>query len=114
MPTYDYECQACGHGWELFQSMKDSPVKSCPECKKRKAERLMGLGAGLIFKGSGFYETDYKQAGRKKETESSEAKSESKPEGASSSKSESKPKESAEKKKPSPDSGASGSKKADS
>lgn len=63
MPTYDYECQACGHAWELFQSMKDDPVKSCPKCKKRKAKRLMGLGAGLIFKGSGFYETDYKRAG---------------------------------------------------
>ena len=63
MPTYDYECQACGHAWELFQSMKDDPIKSCPKCKKRKAKRLMGLGAGLIFKGSGFYETDYKRAG---------------------------------------------------
>ena len=63
MPTYDYECQAGGHAWELFQSMKDDPVKSCPKCKKRKAKRLMGLGAGLIFKGSGFYETDYKRAG---------------------------------------------------
>ena len=82
----------------------------CPACRKRQVKRKIGMGAGLIFKGSGFYETDYKQAGRKKETESSEAKSESKPEGASSSQ----PKESAEKKKPSPDSGASGSKKADS
>ena len=60
MPTYDYQCQACGHEWELFQSMNDSPVKSCPKCKKRKAKRLLGLGAGLIFKGTGFYETDYK------------------------------------------------------
>ena len=75
MPTYDYECQACGHGWELFQSMKDSPVKSCPECKKRKAERLMGLGAGLIFKGSGFYETDYKRAGSNKKDGEGESSS---------------------------------------
>ena len=60
MPTYDYQCQACGHTWELFQSMNDSPVKSCPKCKKRKAKRLLGVGAGLIFKGTGFYETDYK------------------------------------------------------
>ena len=61
MPTYDYQCGACKHEWELFQSMNDSPVKSCPKCKKRKAKRLLGLGAGLIFKGTGFYETDYKQ-----------------------------------------------------
>lgn len=61
MPTYDYQCQACGHEWELFQSMNDSPVKSCPQCNKRKAKRLLGIGAGLIFKGTGFYETDYKK-----------------------------------------------------
>jgi putative FmdB family regulatory protein len=69
MPTYDYQCQACGHSWELFQSMNDNPVKSCPKCKKRKAKRLLGVGAGLIFKGTGFYETDYKNksGGEKKE-----------------------------------------------
>ena len=69
MPTYDYQCQACGHSWELFQSMNDNPVKSCPKCKKRKAKRLLGVGAGLIFKGTGFYETDYinKSGGEKKE-----------------------------------------------
>lgn len=69
MPTYDYQCQACGHSWELFQSMNDDPVKSCPKCKKRKAKRLLGVGAGLIFKGTGFYETDYKNksGGEKKE-----------------------------------------------
>jgi putative FmdB family regulatory protein len=69
MPTYDYQCQACGHSWELFQSMNDDPEKSCPKCKKRKAKRLLGVGAGLIFKGTGFYETDYKNksGGEKKE-----------------------------------------------
>ena len=61
MPTYDYVCEACGHEWELFQSMSDAPDKTCPECRKRKARRRIGLGAGLIFKGSGFYETDYKR-----------------------------------------------------
>ena len=61
MPTYDYQCQACGHEWEMFQSMKDAPIKSCPTCSKRQAKRLLGIGAGLIFKGTGFYETDYKK-----------------------------------------------------
>jgi predicted nucleic acid-binding Zn ribbon protein len=58
--------------------MKDSPVKSCPKCKKRKAKRLMGIGSGLIFKGSGFYETDYKRAGsQKKESEGESSSSDS-------------------------------------
>lgn len=60
MPTYDYECSACNHKWELFQSIKAEPEKKCPACKKKKARRLIGAGAGLIFKGSGFYLTDYR------------------------------------------------------
>lgn len=60
MPTYDYNCTKCGHEWEAFQSMKDEPLKTCPECGKRSAKRMVGGGAGLIFKGSGFYITDYK------------------------------------------------------
>ena len=60
MPTYDYECGACNHKWELFQSIKAEPEKKCPACKKKKARRLIGAGAGLIFKGSGFYLTDYR------------------------------------------------------
>ena len=75
MPTYDYQCQSCGYEWELFQSMNDAPVKSCPKCKKRKAKRLMGLGAGLIFKGTGFYETDYKRAGSPKKESGGESSS---------------------------------------
>ena len=76
MPTYDYQCQDCGYEWELVQSMNDSPVKTCPSCKKRKAKRLLGLGAGLIFKGSGFYETDYKnKSGGEKSEGTSESKS---------------------------------------
>jgi len=73
MPTYDYQCGACHHEWEMFQSMNDAPDKTCPKCKKRKAKRLLGLGAGLIFKGSGFYETDYKKksGGEPKESSSS-------------------------------------------
>lgn len=61
MPTYDYTCDACGHGWEEFQSMSAKPLQVCPECGKKKARRLIGAGAGLIFKGSGFYVTDYRK-----------------------------------------------------
>jgi|SRR5687767_1481265 len=60
MPTYDYKCDACGHTFELFQSIKADPVKRCPACGKNKVKRLIGTGAGLIFKGSGFYITDYR------------------------------------------------------
>ena len=60
MPTYDYECAKCGHKFEVFQKMTDKPVRSCPECGG-KAEKLIGTGSGIIFKGSGFYETDYKK-----------------------------------------------------
>ena len=60
MPTYDYRCDACEHQWELFQSIKAEPEKKCPACKKKKARRLIGAGAGLIFKGTGFYLTDYR------------------------------------------------------
>jgi putative FmdB family regulatory protein len=54
MPTYDYECDACGHQWELFQRIVEDAVKKCPECKKKKARRLFGTGAAIMFKGSGF------------------------------------------------------------
>jgi putative FmdB family regulatory protein len=60
MPTYDYECQACRHRFELFQSMTAKVLRKCPECGKNKLERLIGTGAGIIFKGSGFYGTDYR------------------------------------------------------
>jgi putative FmdB family regulatory protein len=61
MPTYEYECQACGHTFEKFQSMTARPVRVCPACHKRNVRRLIGTGAGVIFKGSGFYETDYRR-----------------------------------------------------
>jgi len=74
MPTYDYLCEACGHRTEIFQAMSDKPKRSCPECKSRKFKRLIGSGAGVIFKGSGFYETDYRSNSykdeAKKDTES--------------------------------------------
>lgn len=59
MPTYSYECDACGHKYDQFQMMSDEPIKVCPSCGEEKARRLIGAGAGLIFKGSGFYITDY-------------------------------------------------------
>lgn len=61
MPTYQYECDACGHLFEHLQSMLDKKLTKCPECKKNKLHRLIGSGSGIIFKGSGFYETDYKK-----------------------------------------------------
>jgi len=61
LPTYDYECLACAHKFELFQQMIAKPIKKCPKCKANKAKRLIGSGMGIIFKGSGFYETDYKR-----------------------------------------------------
>lgn len=81
MPTYEYECDVCGHEFEEFQSMSDKPLKKCPSCGKNKLQRLIGAGAGIIFKGSGFYETDYKrkEQPKPKSEGSSEGKSESKP-----------------------------------
>lgn len=60
MPTYEYECAACHHHFERYQAMTEAPVKKCPACGKQRVERLIAGGAGIIFKGSGFYETDYK------------------------------------------------------
>jgi len=63
MPTYDYRCQACGHTFDELQSFSEPPLTKCPACKKNKLERLFGGGGAIIFKGSGFYETDYRRAG---------------------------------------------------
>ena len=75
MPTYQYECQACGHDFEEQQTMSDPKLTECPKCGKKKLVRLIGSGSGMIFKGSGFYETDYK----KKSPSKSEPPAPSKP-----------------------------------
>lgn len=74
MPTYDYECQKCGHGFEAFQRISEKPLSRCPECKG-KVQRLIGAGAGLLFKGTGFYETDYRSKGYKDAAAKQSAKS---------------------------------------
>ena len=94
MPTYDYVCDACGHTWDEFQSITAKPTKKCPECGKLKAKRKIGAGAGIIFRGSGFYQTDYRSDSYKKAAEAdtkSQSSSESKTESKSESKSDSKP-----------------------
>ena len=70
MPTYDYICNDCEKMYEYFQSMSDAPIKECPECKRNSLRRVISGGTGLIFKGSGYYLTDYKN----KKTQSSENK----------------------------------------
>lgn len=95
MPTYDYKCEKCDHQFEVFQSMKDDRLTDCPleDCDGH-VKRLLGTGAGIIFKGSGFYETDYRSASYKKgasadkpskSSDSSKSKSDSKPKKSSSS-----------------------------
>ncbi len=69
MPTYDYECDACDHKFELFQQMSEAVKKKCPACGKLKLRRLFGTGAAVVFKGSGFYETDYRSDSYKKGAE---------------------------------------------
>lgn len=97
MPTYDYVCDACGHEFEEFQYIKEEPLRKCPECKKLKLRRLIGAGAGIVFKGSGFYQTDYrsdsykkgesaaKSSGKSNSSSGSEKKSDKKSDGKSSS-----------------------------
>jgi putative FmdB family regulatory protein len=103
MPTYEYKCDACGLEFERFQQMSAAPVKKCPRCGKRKVRKLISAGAGMIFKGSGFYITDYRDQGYKdsakadtaapaetKSDSKTDAKSDSKPEAKAESKTETK------------------------
>jgi len=91
MPTYEYKCSACGHTFEAFQSITEEPVRVCPACGKTSVQRLISAGAGLLFKGSGFYITDYRSESYKKaakkdgESPKSDSKSNSKAASSSSS-----------------------------
>lgn len=95
MPTYDYRCNACDHRFEAFQSMKDAPKRKCPKCAKNALERLIGTGAAVLFKGSGFYQTDYRTEGYKKsaaaDAPGTATKPDTKPDAKPESKAESKP-----------------------
>lgn len=77
MPTYDYVCRSCEHEWEVFQSIKAKPVRKCPECGGLKAKRVIGPGAGIIFRGSGFYQTDYRSDSYKKKAAAENSANES-------------------------------------
>jgi len=98
MPTYEYICENCEHQFEQFQSIKARPIRKCPECGKLSVQRLIGAGAGIIFKGSGFYQTDYRSEGYKKAAESE--KKDSTPKDTKDKKTETKAKESTSSEKP--------------
>ncbi len=86
MPTYDYECDACSHTFELFQGINEPVQKKCPECGKNKLRRLFGTGGAIVFKGSGFYQTDYRSDSYKKAAQADKSSGESKSSGSSDSK----------------------------
>jgi putative FmdB family regulatory protein len=88
MPTYDYICDACKHEFEAFESIKADPQSVCPECKAPKLRRKIGAGAAILFKGSGFYQTDYRSDSYKKGA-AADKPADSKPADTSSAKSES-------------------------
>jgi len=77
MPTYEYACEGCKHTFEEFQSIKAAPITTCPKCKKKKVKRLISGGAGFLFKGSGFYITDYRSDNYKSAAKNDAPKTES-------------------------------------
>ena len=83
MPTYEYQCEACGHAFEKFQPITSRPLRTCPACGQKRVRRLLGTGAALIFKGSGFYATDYRSESYRRDAKKAkgEGKSEAKGEG---------------------------------
>ncbi|MEY3143691.1 MAG: hypothetical protein RLY21_2184 [Planctomycetota bacterium] len=95
MPTYEYICRACGHEFEEFQSIKADPIAVCPKCRKKKVERKIGIGGAVIFKGGGFYETDYRsesyKSGAEAEKKAGEPKSDSTPDAKGAAKGDAKP-----------------------
>lgn len=92
MPTYDYECQGCGHTLEIFQGINDPHARKCPECGKNRLKRQFGTGAGILFKGSGFYQTDYRSESYKKAAAKDKKSSEPKTEKTEKKESKSEPK----------------------
>jgi len=78
MPTYDYQCDSCGHQFEAFESIKADPRTECPECKQPRLRRKIGPGAAILFKGSGFYQTDYRSESYKKAAKAEKPAAESK------------------------------------
>jgi len=91
MPTYEYQCKSCSHRFDLFQSITAPVKRKCPKCGKSALERLIGVGAGIIFKGGGFYETDYRSETYRKAAEAETKAAERKSDAKSDSKSDSKP-----------------------
>ena len=77
MPTYEYQCDSCGHQFEKFQSITAKPIRKCPKCGKQKVRRLIGAGAGLKFKGNAFYKTDYRSESYRKDAEKEKPKPDS-------------------------------------
>ena len=89
MPTYDYVCDQCEHAFEAFQRIDEDVLTDCPECGKSALRRLFGAGSGLLFKGSGFYETDYRSDNYKKRQKEDKPESKTKSEASKSSKKDS-------------------------